>query len=178
MHEIRLGEDLWLTGTYLDVLIDSMPDLVWFKDNSGMHVKVNNVFCHTVGKERRDVTGKDHCTIWDVEVDDCEATEAIVRRERRTCQFNELVKSRNGMPFAILVKDGEGVIVDVNLKFEEYSDVRRDDVIGNPYSEWYGHMFQGLSTIHKNDTEEIHLPCSSPDRILEITHEPGPLQDG
>lgn len=216
MHEIRLAEDLWLSGTYLDVLIDSMPDLVWFKDNSGIHVKVNNVFCHTVGKERRDVTGKDHCTIWDVEVDDCEATEAIVRREGKTCQFNELVKSRSGMrqfrtyksplfdrdghimgtvgighdvtvlenmstemeillnsmPFAILVKDGEGVIVDVNLKFEEYFDFHRDDVIGKPYSEWYGHMFKGLSTIHKNDMEEINLPCSSADRILEITHEP------
>ncbi|BDF32264.1 hypothetical protein CE91St62_03350 [Lachnospiraceae bacterium] len=216
MDRIRLEEDLWLSGTYLDVLIDSMPDLVWFKDNSGIHVKVNNVFCHTVGKERRDVTGKDHCTIWDVEVDDCEATEAIVRRERKTCQFNELVKSRSGMrqfrtyksplfdrdgnimgtvgighdvtvlenmstemeillnsmPFAILVKDGDDIIVDVNLKFEEYFNISREKAVGRPYCEWYDTMFKGLETIQKNDTEEIHLPCNGSDRIIEITHEP------
>ncbi|MCB7521922.1 diguanylate cyclase [[Clostridium] hylemonae] len=214
--EIKLRADEWLSSTYLDVLIDSMPDLVWFKDNNGIHVKVNNVFCHTVGKERKDVTGKDHCTIWDVEVDDCEATEAIVRRERRTCQFNELVKSSGGMrqfrtyksplfdrdgnimgtvgighdvtvlenmsnemeillnsmPFAILLKDSAGAIVDVNLKFEEYFSSRRDDVIGRPFHQWHESMFHGLSSVKKNDTEEIHLPEDDGERILEITHEP------
>lgn len=45
-------EELWLTNTYLNVLIDSMPDLVWFKDNNGIHIKVNKVFCHTVGKRK------------------------------------------------------------------------------------------------------------------------------
>lgn len=96
-EQINTDEELWLTSTYLDVLIDTMPDLAWIKNNEGIHVKVNEMFCHTVGKDRKDVIGKDHCAVWDVETNDCEETEKIVRQQKRTCQFIELVQSRDGM---------------------------------------------------------------------------------
>ena len=35
-------KDAWLTEHYLDALIDGIPDLVWFKDKIGMHMKVKH----------------------------------------------------------------------------------------------------------------------------------------
>ena len=70
LERIKLEKDCWLTRLYLDTTIDSIPDMVWFKAKDGTHVKVNKAFCHTVGKTREDVTGKDHCYIWDVSRED------------------------------------------------------------------------------------------------------------
>ena len=103
-HQIKMKKDKLLHEQYLDTLIDSMPDMVWFKDNDGIHLKVNKAFCHTVGKTREDVTGKDHCYIWDVPREEfekgefvCSETEELVRKLRRTCRFDEKVKSRKGL---------------------------------------------------------------------------------
>lgn len=96
LQEKKMRKDVQQTMTYLDTLIDSVPDLIWFKDNEGRHEKVNTAFCHTVGKQRGDITGKDHCAVWDVETNDCEETEQIVRKERKTCLFHEIVQSRHG----------------------------------------------------------------------------------
>ena len=65
LKQIKLERDLHLCRSYLDTAIDSIPDMVWFKALDGTHVKVNKAFCNTVGKSREDVTGRDHCYIWD-----------------------------------------------------------------------------------------------------------------
>lgn len=98
MKELK---DKSLHEQYLDTLIDSMPDMVWFKDNAGIHLKVNQSFCHTVGKTRDDITGKDHCYIWNVPRDEfekgvfvCNETEDLVRKLKKTCRFDEKVKSK------------------------------------------------------------------------------------
>lgn len=213
---IRHREDAWLSAMYLDVLIDSMPDLVWFKDNDGIHLKVNKVFCHTVGKDCREIVGKNHCEVWDVSVDDCEKTERIVRQKRKTCQFKELVQSRNGMrqfrtyktplfdqkgeimgtvgighdetdiqnmstemeillssmPYAILVKDQDGIIVNVNQKFEEYFDTSKNDMTGKFYDSWYSHIFLGQESRKKNGIEELCLASEDGIRVMELSHEP------
>ena len=41
---IKHKKDTGLTQTYLDTIIDSIPDLIWFKDVKGSHLKVNNGF--------------------------------------------------------------------------------------------------------------------------------------
>ena len=104
LERVKLEKDLHLTRTYLDTAIDSIPDMVWFKAMDGTHVKVNKAFCATVGKTREDVTGRDHCYIWDVSKEDfekgegvCKETEDAVMRERRTLQFTEMVKSHKGL---------------------------------------------------------------------------------
>lgn len=58
--------DHYLAQTFLDTLIDSMPEMVWFKANDGEHVKVNTYFCNIVGKPRDDVEGQFHNYIWNV----------------------------------------------------------------------------------------------------------------
>ena len=67
--------DLYITGTYLDTLIDSMPEMVWFKANDGEHVKVNTYFCGIVDKTRDDVEGQFHNYIWSVPPEDWEKAE-------------------------------------------------------------------------------------------------------
>ena len=42
---IKHRKDSRLTQTYLDTIIDSIPDLIWFKDVKGSHLKVNNGLC-------------------------------------------------------------------------------------------------------------------------------------
>lgn len=104
LKRIKLEYDLYMTQTYLDTAIDSLPDMLWFKAMDGTHVKVNQAFCSVVGKDREDVTGRDHCYIWGVSPDNsengeesCKKSEAAVILARRTLQFTEEVKCSRGM---------------------------------------------------------------------------------
>lgn len=118
----KLRKDHYLNSTYLDTLIDSLPDMVWFKDLEGRHLKVNRTFCHTVEKTREDVTGRDHCYIWNVSPNDpdsgeqaCKRSEEIVIQQRKTCQFTEVVKSQGSKRQFITYKsplfDEDGAIM-------------------------------------------------------------------
>lgn len=210
-HEVA-----WHHANCLDVLIDSMPDLVWFKDNAGIHTKVNKMFAETVGKPRAEITGKDHCAVWDVETDDCAATEDIVRRELKTCQFVERVSSSHGMrqfrtyksplfdragnlmgtvgighditdlenmstemeiflrsmPFAILIKDKDGIILNVNKKFEEYFHTSKEAMITRIYDEWKADVIDEKKSIEHNGYHEVYVSCDDSDHIMEIRYEP------
>lgn len=88
----------------LDTAIDTTPDLVWFKDIRGAHLKVNDSFCSVVGKSKADVTGRGHYYIWDLEPDEyadgeyvCLETEEEVISRAETCIFDEVVKTQMGM---------------------------------------------------------------------------------
>lgn len=101
---IKLQKDEYLNRIYLDTLIDSLPDMVWFKNCEGIHLKVNRTFCNTVGKNMDDIVGWDHCHIWNVSHDDpnsgelaCKESERIVVEKGKTCQFIETVKSQHGI---------------------------------------------------------------------------------
>ncbi len=101
---IKLNKDHILSQVYLDTAMDSIPDLVWFKDVRGAHLKVNESFCKAVGKTKKDVEGRGHYYIWDLEPEEyaqgeyvCLETEETVLRERKTCLFDEKVKSKQGL---------------------------------------------------------------------------------
>ena len=47
--------DLWQTSHFLEAAINSTPNLIWFKDKTGIHEKVNDSFCETVGKTKEQV---------------------------------------------------------------------------------------------------------------------------
>ena len=68
--KVKVEKDAALTRQYLDTLVDMLPDLVWFKDMPGCHLKVNLAFCEAVAKTREDVTGKYHGYIWGIPDDD------------------------------------------------------------------------------------------------------------
>lgn len=104
VSRIKKNEDSCLTEKYLDTLIDSLPDLIWFKDARGAHLRVNKSFCEAVGKTKEDVQGRGHYYIWDIEPDEyakgeyvCLESEEIVLREKRNCLFDEIVKIKDSM---------------------------------------------------------------------------------
>jgi diguanylate cyclase (GGDEF)-like protein/PAS domain S-box-containing protein len=85
-------------------IIDSALDLMWFKDNDGAHLIVNDSFCNVVEKSKKQVYKRRHNYIWDVPEDDyengeivCRQSEDVVVKARKTCQFEERIKTKNGM---------------------------------------------------------------------------------
>ncbi len=94
----KLGKDLWETDQYLEATINHVPNLVWYKTKDGIHEKVNNSFCRTVNKTRKQVEGQGHAYIWDVEQDDpaCIESEREVMTRKETCISEEVVKTGEG----------------------------------------------------------------------------------
>ena len=104
IQKILLERKFNLNQTYLDTLINSVPDLIWFKRLDGIHVKVNDSFCSTVQKERQDVEGYDHYHIWSIPEDIyensdyvCLDTDSIVIQSKEPGVFDETVAEPQGM---------------------------------------------------------------------------------
>jgi diguanylate cyclase (GGDEF)-like protein/PAS domain S-box-containing protein len=104
-----------------NTVIDSLPDLVWFKDNDGAHLIVNYEFCGVVEKTKKQVYKKHHNYIWDVPEDDyengegvCRKSEEVVIQKRKTCQFEEKITTKDGMRQLVTYKspliDADGEI--------------------------------------------------------------------
>ncbi|MGE5676940.1 MAG: diguanylate cyclase [Pseudomonadota bacterium] len=111
MDHLKLEKELELNQKYLDSVIESIPDMVWFKDLKGTHLKVNNSFCRAVGKTKEDIKGKSHYYIWDISKEEYEKGEAVcldtdvaVLQERKPCVFNEKVKIKDGFRQLITYK--------------------------------------------------------------------------
>lgn len=97
LYEIKRDVDAKQHLVWLNTLIDSMPDMVWFKDLDGIHHKVNKKFCEFVQKSRDVVEGATHEEIWDVidesEVTSCATTENAAIEMGRTYLADEVVQS-------------------------------------------------------------------------------------
>lgn len=97
-------QKLFYQENLLDTLIDSVPELIWFKDLKGEHLKVNNSFCQSVGKSKAQIEGRGHYYIWDITPDEydkgefvCLESELEVIQAGKTCVFDEVVKSKQGL---------------------------------------------------------------------------------
>lgn len=104
---IKRLEEKWdaqLNQIFLNTVIDSVPDLIWFKDIKGSHLKVNQSFCNAVGKTKQQCHQRGHYYIWDLKQEEyekgeyvCLETEEIVMKEKKTFAFDERVKSKAGL---------------------------------------------------------------------------------
>lgn len=96
----KKDRDYWQTKQYLDVTIDSVPNLIWYKNIEGIHEKVNDSFCHTVNKTKEQVEGQDHYTIWDVDPEsagnDCMESDREVIEKQKICVSEEIVHTGEG----------------------------------------------------------------------------------
>ena len=121
MRLMLMRYDAWLYKNWLLSLIDSLPDLVWFKDKKGLHWLVNDKFENTVHKTREMCHGKGHNYIWDVPPEDggksefkCLESEREVMEKEKMVVADELVKSDQGMRHFITYKtpiyDRDGVV--------------------------------------------------------------------
>ncbi len=92
-------KDSWQTSQYLEAVINNTPNMVWYKDKDGIHKKVNDSFCKTVNKTKKQVEGRGHAYIWDVEQDDpaCIESELEVMTKKETCVSGEVIKTGEGM---------------------------------------------------------------------------------
>lgn len=226
INEIILKRKYRLSQIYLDTLINNMPDLIWFKRLDGIHVKVNDEFCHTVGKARQDIEGYDHYHIWNIPKEEyenseyvCLDTDSIVIASKTPGVFDEKVEGQRGlrqlktyktpifddrgeligtvgaaqdvtelknmdaelevilknMPFAILVQDLNGRVLNINQKFEEYFRTKKADIIGINYN------ILGVKTtndanvpnrIFNEQDKELCLQHDNTNMILKIHREP------
>ncbi|NLD10361.1 MAG: GGDEF domain-containing protein [Clostridiales bacterium] len=96
--------EAWLKDALLKYTINSMPEMVWYKNLEGNHQIVNDQFCKIVHKDKDDVQGKGHCYIWDVPPEDyergefvCKESDNAVMDKKETCIFEEAVKTKDGM---------------------------------------------------------------------------------
>lgn len=90
--------DYWQTDHFLEATINSIPNLIWYKDKHGIHEKVNDSFCRIVGKTKAQVEGRGHAYIWDVEQDDpaCIESERKVMEKKETCISEETIQTGDG----------------------------------------------------------------------------------
>ena len=95
----KTGKDYWQTSHFLEATINNVPNLIWYKDKDGVHEKVNDSFCRTVGKTKQKVEGQRHAYIWDVEEDDpaCIESERQVMEKEQTFVSEERVKAGDGI---------------------------------------------------------------------------------
>ena len=91
-------KDFWQTSQFFESTINNIPNLIWYKDKEGIHEKVNDSFCKTVNKTKKQVEGRGHAYIWDVEYDDpaCIESEREVMRRKETCVSEELIDTGDG----------------------------------------------------------------------------------
>ena len=89
---------------YFETAIDSIPDLVWFKDSIGSHLIVNDSFCKLVEKTKEQIYKRGHYYIWDIPREEYEKGEYVclesedeVVEARKTCVFDEKIKTKSGM---------------------------------------------------------------------------------
>lgn len=89
---------------YFETAIDSIPDLVWFKDGDGAHLIVNDSFCALVEKTKEQIYKRGHYYIWDIPREEYEKGEYVclesedeVIQARATCVFDEKIKTHDGM---------------------------------------------------------------------------------
>lgn len=94
----KMSKDFWQTSNFFESTINHIPNLVWYKDKSGIHEKVNDSFCATVNKTKQQVEGQGHAYIWDVEQDDpaCIESEQEVMSKRQTCVSEEIIETGAG----------------------------------------------------------------------------------
>lgn len=100
IERAKSDADAYITNAYLNTLIDSMPEMVWFKALDGEHVKVNSYFCGIVDKTREDVTGQFHNYIWSVPEEDwekaeltCQESDNVAIKAGKTTRCDELVST-------------------------------------------------------------------------------------
>ncbi len=104
LKNLQTGFDAWHYRNCLTTMMDSVPDLVWFKDRVGAHMMVNKEFCETVHKTREDIRGRGHYYIWDISEEEyrkgefvCMESETETMDAGHTCIFDESLKTSEGM---------------------------------------------------------------------------------
>ncbi len=203
-------------GICFDTLINSVPDIAWFKDISGAHLIVNDSFCEMVGKTKEQIYRKGHCYIWDASKEDeevCLRSDQIIMDSRTTSTFEESVKTRkdmrllksyksalvdtdgnifgtcglahdvtelrnmdteldivlNNVPFAVIVEDMQGIVLNKNIRFDMYFP-QFADIEGKSSEEWRSSLNKKL--LSDCVIMEITVQLGGEERVLVFEETP------
>lgn len=142
-NSIKTENDLFESNQFLDTVLDQSPNLVWYKTKEGIHEKVNDAFCKLVNKSKKQVQGKKHAYIWDVDTDDpaCIESESKVIEDRKTYVYREEVETGNDQRILDTYKSplydmlgnvigtvGIGVDITEKLRYEESLISKRNEI--------------------------------------------------
>ena len=86
LQNLQTRFDAYHYQNLLTTAIDSVPDLVWFKDKIGAHMMVNKEFCNTVHKTKEDIRGRGHYYIWDISEEEYKKGEYVCMESEFTIQ--------------------------------------------------------------------------------------------
>ena len=181
----------WLQETWLQATINTLPDLVWFKDMKGIHLDVNDAFCTAVAKEKEDVRGRDHYYIWNIpkevyEASDyvCVETEADVIAARKTLLLDEEVMKADGSlsklkTYKTPIFDGDtiigtvGIARDVTKEYEYQQNIihmaLHDQLTGLANRRQLDEFLSNL------DTKEMIVACLDLDHFKSVNDTYGHL---
>ena len=129
-------KELWL-----ETILNTLPDLIWFKDMKGIHLDVNPAFCEMVHKSREEVAGKTHQEIWESN-DHCQEsciclqTEEEVIASEKTAIYYEDIVAPDGKELKLktwkapVFKDGVmigtvGIARDITKEFEYTKNIEQ-----------------------------------------------------
>lgn len=132
----KMSKDFWETSHFLESTLNSVPNLIWYKDKNGIHEKVNDSFCKTVNKTKKQVEGRGHAYIWNVEQDDpaCIRSELEVMSKKKTCVSEEIIMTGEGRKMLTTYKsplydlDGSvmgtvGIAIDVTQEYDYKQEI-------------------------------------------------------
>lgn len=96
-----------ITWIMLETTTNLAPDLIWYKALDGSHFNVNDAFCYTVSRDKKDIEGRKHAYIWNVSEDEafaCQESEEVTLKRNASCSFEEAVKTPDGIKTMITYK--------------------------------------------------------------------------
>ena len=191
LSRIAERKHAWLQETWLQATINTLPDLVWFKDMKGIHLDVNDAFCTAVAKEKEDVRGRDHYYIWNIpkevyEASDyvCVETEADVIAARKTLLLDEEVMKADGSlsklkTYKTPIFDGDtiigtvGIARDVTKEYEYQQNIihmaLHDQLTGLANRRQLDEFLSNL------DTKEMMVACLDLDHFKSVNDTYGHL---
>ena len=106
LEQVREGRELWQARHFLEAVLETSPNMIWFKSREGSHDLVNAAFCRAVGKTRGEVLGRGHTAVWDVPEDDpaCIESERVVMESGETHASEEVITTGAGERQLIVYK--------------------------------------------------------------------------
>ncbi|MBD5647618.1 MAG: response regulator [Desulfovibrio sp.] len=106
LEQVREDRELWQARHFLEAVLETSPNMIWFKSKTGSHDLVNAAFCRAVGKTREEVQGRGHAYIWDVPEDDpaCIESERVVMESGETHASEEVITTGAGERQLIVYK--------------------------------------------------------------------------
>ena len=73
--------------------------------------------------------------------------------------------------YAVLLRNQDGVILNINKKFEEYFHTVKNKIIGKTYDDWYHSLLIQQKYMKREDNGKIFLSYEDEERILDMSYE-------